>query len=151
MSSQGIVRQIDARETLLLRQKALKPFLSIDECINPEDVEASTFHVGLFFKDKLVSIASFSYQACPLMFAGAPYRLRGMATDEKYRSQGFGREVLVYAQDILRQKRCDLIWCNARVQAIPFYESIGFRGHGNLFELPGIGAHKVMYKILNPR
>jgi len=99
----------------------------------------------------LVSVASFSYQACPLMNAGAPYRLRGMATDEKYRSQGFGTELINFAQDVLRQKRCDLIWCNARIKAIPFYESLGFHGLGSLFEIPGIGTHKVMYKILNPR
>lgn len=151
MSPQGMLRQINAKETLLLRQKVLKPFLSADECINPEDSEASTFHLGLYFKDKLASVASFSYQSCPLMYAGAPYRLRGMATDEKYRSQGFGTQLMVQAQEILKQKRCDLIWCNARIQAIPFYESIGFRGLGELFELPGIGTHKVMYKILNPR
>ena len=148
---QGAVRSITAKETLSLRHKVLKPNLSLDECANPEDVEPSTFHLGLFFQSKLVSVASFSYQSCPLMSAGAPYRLRGMATDEKYRSQGFGTELINFAQDLLRQKRCDLIWCNARIKAIPFYENLGFRTLGNLFEIPGIGTHKVMYKILNPR
>jgi len=119
--------------------------------VNPEDNEASTFHLGLFYKENLVSVASFSYQACSLINAGAPYRLRGMATDEKYRSQGFGSQLMMFAQDYLRQKRCDLIWCNARIKAFPFYESIGFRGVGEIFEIPDIGAHKVMYKILNPR
>jgi len=151
MNTQGTIRQISAKETLSLRHKVLKPHLSIEECANPEDIEPSTFHLGLYFKDHLVSIVSFSYQACPLMSAGAPYRLRGMATDEKYRSQGFGNELVNFAQDLLRSKRCDLIWCNARIKAIPFYENLGFRGLGNLFELPGIGTHKVMYKILNPR
>ncbi len=151
MSQQGIPRYIHVTETLPLRKKALKPFLSIEECINPEDSEASTFHLGLSFKDNLICVASFSYQACPLLHAGAPYRLRGMVTDEKYRSQGFGAQLLAFAQDQLRKKRCDLIWCNARITAMPFYESVGFRGLGELFELPGIGVHKVMYKVLNPR
>lgn len=151
MNAQGIIRQISAQETLPLRHKVLKPHLSREDCVNPEDSEPSTFHLGLFFMSHLVSVVSFSYQACPLMNAGAPFRLRGMATDEKYRSQGFGTQLVIHAQDLLRQQRCDLIWCNARIKAIPFYENLGFRSLGELFELPGIGAHKVMYKILNPR
>ena len=47
---------------------------------------------------------------------------------------------------ILKQKKCDLLWCNARLVAVNFYKSLGFNIIGNLFDIKEIGPHYYMYK-----
>ncbi|MBL7546230.1 MAG: GNAT family N-acetyltransferase [Bdellovibrionaceae bacterium] len=137
---------ITSEQTLDLRQKILKPFLSKKECVNPEDFLPTTTHFGLFYNDRLISIATVFPESNKGLFCGFPYRLRGMATDINYQGQGFGGATLMAVIDFLKDKRCDLLWCNARFKAFPFYKSSGFQFHGEMFELPDIGPHKVMYK-----
>lgn len=138
-------------ETLMLRQKVLRPNKSIEDARYPEDEQSTTFHLGLYYENQLVSVLTLAYQACKLINSGCPYRLRGMATDDRYRGQGFGSRLILGAHEILREKKCDLVWCHARVQAFGFYEKAGYSFIGNFFDIPGIGPHKVMYKIINPR
>ncbi len=151
MSLQYDIKAISTTDTLPLRQKVLKPFLRLEDCINPGDDLVTTYHFGLFHGEKLVSVATFLLESHPDFSAGFPYRLRGMATDGLYRGQGFGQKLLRYGVEHLRQKRCDLLWFNARIGAFPFYSKLGFYFHGPLFEMKDIGPHKVMYKPLFPR
>lgn len=145
------IREITTQETLSLRQRVLKPFLREDQCVNPGDDLITTHHFGLFYDGKLVSVATFLLESHPDFPSGLPYRLRGMATDVSYQGQGLGQKLLRHDIEHLRQKRCDLIWFNARIKAFPFYEKLGFLYHGPLFEMKDIGPHKVMYKHLIPR
>lgn len=151
MSLQTEIKIIKAEDTLALRQKVLKPFLRVQDCLEPQDLLVTSFHIGLFHNNKLVSVASFMIQSSPYFEAGLPYRLRGMATDESYRGQGFGAKLLRFGIDLLKDKRCDLLWCNARIRAFGFYQSMSFEFYGDLFEIPDIGPHKVMYKRIIPR
>lgn len=151
MTLETHIRLISADETLRLRQRVLRPYLRESDCFYPEDKLITTFHTGLFHSQRLVSIATYMLESSPHFAAGFPYRLRGMATDESYRSQGLGGRLLRYGIEILKEKRCDLLWCNARIMAFPFYQSMGFQFYGPLFDIKDIGPHKVMYKILIPR
>lgn len=151
MSPQYKIVPITTSQTLPIRKKVLKPFLTPAECINPGDDLVTTYHFGLFHGADLVSVATFLLESHPDFSAGFPYRLRGMATDEKYRGQGFGQKLLTHGVEFLREKRCDFVWFNARIKAFPFYEKLGFDYHGPMFELKDIGPHKVMYKHLIPR
>jgi predicted GNAT family N-acyltransferase len=151
MSPAFQISKISTEQTLGLRQKVLKPFLSADQCVNPGDELVTTFHLGLFREEKLISICTFLSEPSPVFNAGNPYRLRGMATDESVRDQGFGRILLQHGMTMLRQTRCDFLWCNARQKAFNFYQTMGFFYHGELFEMDRIGPHKVMYKYLISR
>jgi GNAT superfamily N-acetyltransferase len=151
MSLQYSISLVSTAETLSLRQKVLKPFLLPEECVNPGDDLPTTYHLGLYHAEKLISVSTFLLESHPDFSCGCPYRLRGMATDGRYRNQGFGRILLLHGFQMLRERRCDFLWCNARQRAFPFYQSLGFIFHGELFDLPNIGPHKVMYKRLNPR
>ncbi|MGZ3769398.1 MAG: GNAT family N-acetyltransferase [Bdellovibrio sp.] len=145
------IERITTAETLPLRQRVLKPFLSLEDCVNEGDDLPTTIHFGLSYDNKIISTATFLLESHPEFSAGFPYRLRGMATDRNYQGKSFGKKLLVYGVEYLRMKRCDLIWFNARSSAFPFYEKLGFLHHGPIFELKHIGPHKVMYKPLNPR
>ena len=151
MSRQYEVKVITTKETLALRKRVLKPFLNEDECRNPGDDDPMTFHQGLFLGGKLVSISTFLNEPHPAFNAGFPYRLRGMATDHAYQGQGLGLILLQYGVEHIRSMRGDLVWFNAREKAFSFYLKMGFKTYGPLFDIPGIGPHKVMYKHIIPR
>lgn len=145
------VRLIPPRATLPLRQKVLKPFLSESQCVNPGDDAATTFHQGCFLNNHLVGISTFLLESHPAFSAGNPYRLRGMATTQEFQGRGLGLILLQNGVELLRSRKCDLLWFNARETAFSFYEKLGFLYEGPLFDIKDIGPHKVMYKHIIPR
>lgn len=145
------VKKISVEELLPIRHQILKPHLKFSECLLPEDHLPTTFHLGIFYFEKLVSVATFMMQSHPNFSAGSPYRLRSMATDDKYRGQGFGRLALQSGVVLLKQMHCDFLWFNARLNAFGFYEKLGFQYSGPVFDIAGIGPHKIMYKPLFSR
>lgn len=115
----------------------------------PDDDFESTMHVGAFFNEVLVGVATFVREPHEeFLRAKTPFRLRGMATDIQFQGKGVGRQVLVFGTNELAKFRCDFLWCKAREIAFPFYERLDFMYFGELFDLPGIGPHKIMYKYL---
>lgn len=137
---------ITPAETLFLRQRVLKPFLSLEECVIPGDDFETTFHWGLFIKDRLVSVATFMGEDHPDFHFSKSFRLRGMATDPEFAGKGLGSLLLKEAEQDLLKHDLDFLWFNARIKAFPFYERLGFKYHGDIFEIDRIGPHKVMYK-----
>lgn len=151
-NSGGIeIRFLQTSQTLPLRQKVLRPLQRPEDCRSPEDESPLTFHLGLFQAGQLSAVATFQPQSHPELNAGFPFRLRWMATDPKHRRRGFGVKVMQRGLDVLRERHCDLLWFNARQVAFPFYASLGFVPLGPIFEMPGIGPHKVMYRHLLSR
>jgi GNAT superfamily N-acetyltransferase len=70
-----------------------------------------------------------------------------MATLPDYQAQGLSSELLSFAFPIIKQNFCTLLWCNARVSAIGFYEKVGFKKfNGEVFEIDEIGPHVLMFK-----
>lgn len=140
------IQMISAPETHALRHKVLRPHEALENCVYPEDELPASFHVGAFFRDQMIGTASFHEQSFPDLRSERPYRLRGMAVDPGFRRMKIGHKLLEKGFEALAEKNCDLLWCNAREIAFPFYESLGFQFLGPLFEIPGLGPHKVMYK-----
>ena len=141
------IRPITARQTWPLRSRVLKPYLKPEECANPGDDDALTLHLGAFFESELQGIATFLPEAHPFFTESVqPYRLRGMASAPELHRRGMGRALVEQGQFDLRQRGCDLLWFNAREVAFPFYESLGFKYFGEMFDLPLIGPHKLMFK-----
>ena len=151
MTIHPVVSFITAEQTLPLRHAVLKPYLRREECALPEDYLSTTFHLGVTLGEQIVSIGTFILERHSDLSGGFPYRLRGMATDPKYQRQGMGSLILQEGIMHLKNLKCDLVWCNARKRAFPFYEQMGFQYFGPMFEMKDIGPHKVMYKHLIPR
>ena len=139
-----------ASETLDLRHRILRPMQDISVCHYEEDNLSSTFHLGIRdVTGKICANGTFIQQS-HLLFPKAirPYRLRGMATDTVAQKQGHGKAILLSALDILRNKKCDLLWFNARTSAEVFYQKLTFEADPTIFDIPTVGPHKVMYKWL---
>ena len=79
------------------------------------------------------------------------WRVRGMATHPLARGRGHGTRVLAALVDHAWRHGGRFLWCNARVPARGLYERAGLVGRGEVFELPLIGPHIVMWRVLDPR
>ena len=139
---------VNSEEIRTLRHKALrqgKPFATTKY---KKDNEQETFHLACFENKEIVSCATFYPEKKPEIQSKKAYRLRGMATKEKHRKKGIGKEIMLTAFKIIKEKKGDLIWCNARLVAIDFYKKAGLKTTGNQFNISDIGPHYVMYKKL---
>lgn len=148
------IEQIMALQTIDLRTRILRPGQPVEICHYAEDNLSSTFHLGAFVtleNGERVIGANGTYMKDVNKFfpdAKNPYRLRGMATDHPYRGIGLGSQIVQQGEMLLKVMNCDLLWFNARESAFSFYEKNGFLMIGDMFDIPGAGPHKVMYKWL---
>jgi len=123
----------------MLREDAV-----LEECYFKNDDDDHTFHLGAFVSGSIASIASFYFENHSLIDQTVQYRLRGMATLPDFQNKGFSSELLKMAFPIIQQNMCTTLWCNARMNAIGFYEKVGFVQSGELFNIEKIGKHGLM-------
>jgi GNAT superfamily N-acetyltransferase len=145
------VRSISAAETRPLRSEVLRPGQPPASLVYPGDDADGSFHAGAFVDGTLVGIATVYPEPMPLdpgtgIDTQSAFRLRGMATRPGLQGSGIGRAVLGRCIDHVREAGADVLWCNARVGALGFYERLGFRTIGDEFDIAGIGPHYVMWK-----
>lgn len=142
------VKIINPELTFEIRHKVLRPHQSIDDCIYDTDYIEDSFHIGAFYNGELISVASFCIETNHKLEVENQYRLRAMATLEKYRRLGAGRQIVNYAEEIIKTYDTKLLWCKARTNVQEYYEKLGFRTYGEVFDYPPIGPHIIMYKTL---
>ena len=71
-----------------------------------------------------------------------------MAVLPEHQKKGFGERLLAHAEKRAREANTEILWFNARLHAIPFYEKFGYDRIGDPFDIGDIGTHYVMYKQL---
>ena len=59
-----------------------------------------------------------------------------------------GAKIIRAAEEELRKKGVKLLWCDARLIATGFYEKLNFKIKGQVYQVPKIGPHKLMFKDL---
>lgn len=143
-----MIRFIKAEQTLPLRSEVLLNGLDPAECIFDHDLYPTTFHMGYFDQGRLVCVLTGMLERHGKLPKSA-YRLRGMATAPEARRKGYAAQLLLAAVEHLRsQLHIDYLWFNARLVAFPFYEALGFEYMSDEFDIPGIGPHREMFKLL---
>lgn len=137
-----LVKEISTAETYDLRHRVLRPSATLEDCKYPAD--GAAVHFGVF-EGALASVITAHPEISPLFTGEEQWRIRGMATEPSFQGRGFGGAALQALLAWGKAKRIPLFWCNARERAIPFYEAHGFTVASELFDIPGIGPHKVMW------
>lgn len=141
------IQEIKADETFEVRHPVLRPGRPLETCAMPGDHDTDTFHLGLFYKQKLIGVVSLMKNAKP-QFEGAQFQLRGMAVLEDYQGLRLGNILVDEAERRLRANKIELLWCNARIKALNFYQRKAFEIHGEPFEIEPIGTHYLLAKKL---
>ncbi|SHG09746.1 Acetyltransferase (GNAT) domain-containing protein [Flavobacterium segetis] len=140
------IKKITALETFPVRHPVLRSGKSIESCHFDGDNLKSTVHYGLFILDSITGVISLFKTKNNLFPNQKQFQIRGMAVLQDYQKKGFGAKLILNAEKYCKEQNTDLIWFNARKEAIEFYEKMGFKTTGKPFEIKDVGEHTVMYK-----
>ncbi|MGO9877170.1 MAG: GNAT family N-acetyltransferase [Acidimicrobiia bacterium] len=144
------IQRVTAAQTFPLRQRVLRPHDPLDELASPVDDDSETAHFAAIDEGTVIGAASVQRETAPWapQLRRSSWRLRGMATAEDRRSQGVGRSVLAAVIEHVRLHGGGLVWCNARLAAVSFYERAGFVARGERWDDPTIGPHIAMERLV---
>ena len=138
-----VVRAAQLHEIVDLRHAVLRQGLPRAEAVFPGDDAPTSRHYGAFRDDVAVGCATLH----ATQWEGEPaWQLRGMATSPEFRRQGLGKMLLEEMEAALPSTA--LLWCNARVPYVPFYQAMGWHVVSDPFEIPTAGPHLKMVKRL---
>jgi len=141
-----IIKQLHTNQIKTIRHQVLWSHLaSSKECvISPDELE-STFHMGAIENDIVVGTSTFLVEINEKFDTKFQYRLRAMATSPSVKGKQVGRQIIETSIEKLKSMGVELLWCDARLEATGFYEKLGLKMKGEIYNVPNIGPHKLMY------
>ncbi len=143
------IRFLDKEEVKVLRHAVLWPHLdNLDACAIEPDSLITTFHIGATKNSEIVGTSTLIAQKNKKFETPRQYRLRAMATAPSVRGEGVGAKIIEQIIKELKEREVELLWCDARIIATGFYERQSFETKGEIYQVPKIGPHKLMYKVL---
>ena len=140
------IKVVAAKDIRPLRNLVLRPNLPIETTYYDLDNDIETFHLASIMDNIIISIGTFYPENDIELQTKNGYRLRGMATHPKFRRKSAATKLMKESFVLLKEKKCDVLWCNARLVAVEFYKSLGFKITGKIFDIPSIGPHYKMYR-----
>lgn len=144
------IQELQTSDIRKLRHEVLWPHKpSFEDCVIEPDYVSTTFHMGAIENDIVVGTSTFLIDINDKFDTTSQYRLRAMATSRSVRGKQVGRQIIEASIERLKNMNIDLLWCDARLEATGFYEKLGFKMKGEIYNVPDIGPHKLMYLKLN--
>jgi len=143
-----MIKKISAESTFSVRNPVLRPNLPIETCRFEGDNLPSTSHFGFFIEEKLTGIVSLFEKINENWPNQKQIQIRGMAVLHDFQKQGIGDKLMQHVIATTKENKTELIWFNARKNAVPFYEKLGFHISGTAFEIEGVGTHFLMHRLL---
>ena len=140
------ITKVDAEKVRTLRHSELRKGQDFSTTSYLKDYEEDTFHMACIVDEKIVTCATFYPEKSINIKSDNAYRLRGMATDSSFQRKGYATGLMNESFKELKNRDCDMVWCNARLVAVDFYKSSGFKITGEIFDISEIGPHYYMYK-----
>ncbi len=126
-----------------LRYKVLLEPLGLKFLDSHRDKEVNYLHIGCVenLDDKLVG----GLMLIPL--DNQTIRMMQVAVDAKYQGEGIGRELVKYAEKRSKEAGYKTIVMHAMLNVIGFYEKLGYKQEGDIFEERGITFAKMVKKL----
>ena len=142
------IRKASAEEIVDLRHRVLRANLPRTQAIFPgDDLQSSSHFAAVTEPGDVIGCATFHQSVWENQPA---FQLRGMATDPVWAGQGIGKAVLGFAVDWVQTiSPIRLLWCNARLIAVPFYQKLGWTIVSDQFDIPTAGPHHRMMRNLS--
>src|SRR4051812_42717504 len=140
------LRPAGLEEILDLRHDVLRHGLPRDAAVFEGDADPAARHYGAFVGGRVVCCVTLHVSRWE---GETAWQLRGMATAADVRGQGIGRALMAFLEaDVRAASAVRLLWCNARVPAAGFYQSLGWAVRSDVFDIPTAGPHYRMTKRL---
>jgi GNAT superfamily N-acetyltransferase len=142
------IRIASVDEIIDLRWTILRAGLPRESASFPGDHEPATHHFAALLNDE--PIGCVTLLQAPFKEERA-WQLRGMAVKTEHQKLHIGSRLLTFAIPfVLSQRHSNLLWCNARVLAIGFYQRLGWQIVSEPFDVPTAGPHVKMIKRFDP-
>jgi len=164
-ANNGQAQILHPEEIQQLRNEVLWPHKTFENCILETDRLSTTFHFGVQIDGLAVATVTFQKENTDKLKQDSSkgsskdvsqdalqekqYRLRAMAVREGYRGQGFGDAIVEAGLNHLFGLGVEVVWCDARVAALNFYRRLQFDELEEEYEIPIIGLHRFMWKVLS--
>lgn len=140
------IKKITALETFPVRHPVLRDGKPIESCHFDGDILETTLHFGLYENGNLAGVISLFEAKNDLFAAEKQFQIRGMAVLKEHQKKGFGEKLILNSEQYCIGQNSNLIWFNARKEAVGFYEKMGYQVKGLPFDIKGVGEHIVMFK-----
>ena len=148
-ANNGQAQILQPEEIQQLRNEVLWPHKTFENCILETDRLSTTFHFGIQEDGLTVATVTLQQEKTVTLQQEKQYRLRAMAVREGYRGQGFGEAIVESGLNHLRELGVEVVWCDARVAALNFYRRLQFEELEEEYDIPIIGLHRFMWKVLS--
>ncbi|HEY2987122.1 MAG TPA: GNAT family N-acetyltransferase [Candidatus Binatia bacterium] len=137
VSEKDLKRAFSIRIRVFVREQGVPEEIELDE----DDRRAIHF---------LATVEGKPVGTARLVIKNERAKIGRMAVLKSYRDKGVGKALLERAIELARKRRAKLIFLNAQVPVIGFYERIGFRCVGRVFMEAGI-PHRKMVLVTRKR
>lgn len=129
------------QQMLKLRDDILRKPLGLSFTKEELEIEKDYLLIGAFEEDKML--------ACCMLVEENPktIRLRQMAVLNDLQGKGIGKALMLFAENLARDRGYQTITMHARKNALGFYEKMGYKKTGEEFEEITI-PHYLMEKKL---
>jgi len=138
--------EIPYQDTFAVRHPVLREGKPIESCFFVGDDLKTTKHFGLLVAKKIVGVVSIYKHKNSNFNSDNPYQIRGMAVLQKHQKKGFGELLVRHCEKYVLEQKGDLIWFNARLVALGFYEKLNYVKWGDSFLIEDVGIHYIMFK-----
>ena len=130
-------------ELVELRYKVLLEPLGLKFLDSHRSQESGYLHIGCIenLDDKLVG----GLLLAPI--DNTAIRLMQVAVDGRYQGEGVGKKMVEYALLRAKQAGYSLMIMHAMLNVVGFYEKLGFKQQGDIFEENGVTFAKMIKKI----
>ena len=122
------------RIEVFVEEQKVPPDLELDE------LDQSAIHMIASQDGKVVGCGR-------IVMTGEHAHIGRVAVKKTYRNQGVGKQLMLAMIEMAKEKGASEIILHAQVQVIPFYESLGFTGHGDIFLDAGIDHLEMSLKV----
>ena len=143
------IKQITALETISVRHPVLRAEKPIASCHFDGDTLETTLHFGMYDSDDLLGVISLFDAKNDSFTTGKQFQIRGMAVLKQHQKLGLGKMLIIHVEKHCYRQKPNLIWFNARMEALDFYTKMGYLTKGLPFEIKGVGKHIIMFKAIN--
>lgn len=132
---------LEQQATIQLRDDILRKPLGLQFTKEQLAAESEQIHIACFEKEELVG--------CLILVPIGDKRLkmRQVAVKSTKQHKGIGRTMSNFCEAWAKKHKYQTIYCHARAVAVPFYEKLGYKKYGELFQEVGID-HWKMEKVV---
>ena len=130
-----------------IRHLVLRPNDPLSFSEYPSDNQQDDFHLGAFYGEELIGVASYFVEKSQRLHFPNQSRLRGLAVLPEFRKKGAGMALVERAFDIVKGMGNNIVWAASSPDVCAFFLKLGFIELPEVYQTE-VGPQKLVYRKL---